>query len=171
MKTFVNVNVNMYGWSAGVPKTSVALICRVTRMASHAPLVVASVTLTIQRSRAGHGGDSAVKLEIITMTRSNVCLSAPTPPWPENLRTSERSWRERETGDSDASPTRLSHIIKHDSVEHYNRGSALHYDFMNNCTLFRNLLSISLKLLLENTQKVHFSLCAVSLNALLNLQS
>lgn len=108
-----------------------------------APLIVDSVTLTIQRSRAGHCGDSVVKLEIITMTRSNVCLSAPTPPWPENLRTSECSWRDRETGDSEASPTRISHIIKHDSTELCYRGSALRYDFMNNCTSFRQNVTVN----------------------------
>lgn len=83
------------------------------------PLIIDPVTLRIQRSRAGPDGDCAARLEIITMTRSTVCLSAPTPPWPENLRTSECSWRDREAQDSDASPTWLSHIIKHDSAGLY----------------------------------------------------
>lgn len=83
------------------------------------PLIIDLVTLRIQRSRAGYDDDCAARLEIITMTRSTVCLSAPTPPWPENLRTSECSWRDRETQDSDASPICASHIIKHDRVGLY----------------------------------------------------
>lgn len=44
------------------------------------PLIIDLVTLRIQRSGAGHDGDCAARLEIITMTRSTVYLSAPTPP-------------------------------------------------------------------------------------------
>lgn len=106
-------------------------------------LIIDPVTPRIQRSWPGHDGDCAARLEIITMTRSTVCLSAPTPPWPENLRTSECSWRDRDMRQWRISNMTLSHYKTWQRRALLLR-SCLNTDFMDNCTLFGGNFTVNL---------------------------